>query len=168
MAIVSNTSPSSYLVLIGEVGILQQLYGKIYVPNAVLSELNSPDAPQVLRDWVQSHPAWLIVQDPAVIQASLALHAEETHAISLAMEVHAERLIIDEQAGRESARSLGVPVVGTVGLLDLAAERGFVDLPLALKRLNSTNFRIAQSLIEEVLQRDGLRRQKTSPPVSGA
>lgn len=40
--IVSDTSPIRYLVLIGEVEILQKLYGRVLIPEAVRSELQHP------------------------------------------------------------------------------------------------------------------------------
>ena len=36
-------------------------------------------------------------------------------------------LLIDDRAGRQAARKLGVPVTGLVGLLLLAKEKGLVD-----------------------------------------
>jgi len=159
MAFVSNTSPLSYLLLIGQVDILRRLYQNLFVPTAVMTELRAPDAPEVIRSWAQSPPPWLITRDPSFLQPNLALHIGEVHAISLAHELNAERLIIDDQAGREAARSLGVPIVGTLGVLDLAAERGLVDLARVLPALTATNFRISRHLVEELRQRDAARRK---------
>jgi uncharacterized protein len=39
MIIVSNTSPISNLIVIGEISLLQQIYPKVLIPPAVYSEL---------------------------------------------------------------------------------------------------------------------------------
>src|SRR5260370_27728238 len=51
MAVVADTSPLNYLVLIEAVEILPLLYKRICVPEAVIAELRSPDAPLPVRQW---------------------------------------------------------------------------------------------------------------------
>ena len=53
--------------------------------------------------------------------------------------------------------------MGTVGILERAAIRGLVDLPEALARLQRTNFRIRQDVIEALLIRDAERKRQQSP-----
>jgi uncharacterized protein len=50
----------------------------------------------------------------------------ESEAISLALEIHADRLIIDERAGRRVAEALGLRVAGVLGLLVLSKQRGLI------------------------------------------
>src|SRR5947199_4208853 len=59
--VVLDTSPVCYLFLIGEVEILPALYDRLLVPPAVVAELGDPEAPQALRNWMASPPAWLEV-----------------------------------------------------------------------------------------------------------
>jgi predicted nucleic acid-binding protein len=54
--------------------------------------------------------------------------------------------------------------VGTIGILDLAAEKRLIDLPQVVSRLTHTNFRIAQRMIEELLQRDVTRQNSRPAP----
>jgi predicted nucleic acid-binding protein len=60
MIVVSNTSPISNLAAIGQLELLQQLYGNIIIPRAVYQELiNSGDTdPATLAvqtvDWIQT------------------------------------------------------------------------------------------------------------------
>ena len=50
MSVIADTSPLNYLVLIGHIEILHQLYPQIVVPEEVLEELQSPVAlPNVIQ-----------------------------------------------------------------------------------------------------------------------
>lgn len=51
MMVIADTSPVNYLVLIGSVDILPQLYGRVLVPPSVCSELQHPRAPETVRAW---------------------------------------------------------------------------------------------------------------------
>jgi predicted nucleic acid-binding protein len=159
MIVVSDTSPLNYLILIDAIDGLPKLYGRVYVPPAVLTELLAPGAPGLVSTWVQHLPAWLQVQAPALVAAPQGIHAGEAQAMALAQELGADHLLIDERAAREAAARLGISVVGTLGVLDEAASRQLVDLPTALHRLAATNFRVSPELIARLLQRDADRRR---------
>lgn len=58
---VSNTSPVNYLLLIDEIGILPQLYGRVLVPLAVVNELGHFESPSIVRNWAMQPPAWIDV-----------------------------------------------------------------------------------------------------------
>lgn len=47
-------------------------------------------------------------------------------AIALAIELKADRLLIDERKGRRLAQSEGVPVIGLLGLILLAKRKGLI------------------------------------------
>ena len=74
-------------------------------------------------------------------------------AISLAKEIHAAAVLIDDRAGRHAAMQCGLPVIGTLGLLDQAALRALIDLPQVIGRLRQTNARLDPALVEAVLER---------------
>lgn len=50
-------------------------------------------------------------------------------------------------------RARGLEVTGTLGLLDRAAGRGFVNLPTAFAALKATNFHTRQELLDALLAR---------------
>jgi predicted nucleic acid-binding protein len=60
-------------------------------------------------------------------------------------------LIIDDRAGAILAVRQGLPVTGTLGVLDLAARSGLLQLRDAFARLQKTNFRYPPSLMEVLL-----------------
>jgi predicted nucleic acid-binding protein len=158
--VVSDTSPLNYLLLCGAVDVLPRLFGKVTIPGAVLAELNSADAPSIVRAWTGALPAWIEVRDPAHVNASLKLHFGEREAICLALEMRADLVLIDERVGRRVAKELGLNVVGTLGVLDRAAQGGMLDLPTAIDRLQRTTFKVDPSLLKAVLERDAARREQ--------
>jgi len=87
------------------------------------------------------------------------LGAGEQEAILLAHELRADVLLIDEEDGRQAARSRALTVTGTLGILERAAERGLLDLPRTLAQLFTTTFRVRDELIQGMLARDAARKR---------
>ncbi len=87
------------------------------------------------------------------------LDSGERAAILLAESLRADLLLIDEREGATLAERRGLAVTGTLGLLDLAASRGLIDLRDAFARLQKTNFRYPPSLIEKILKEDEGRKK---------
>jgi predicted nucleic acid-binding protein len=69
------------------------------------------------------------------------LDAGEREAISLASELQAIPLLMDERDGVTIARHRGLKVVGTLAALDIAAAHGLVELQTMFERLRATKFR---------------------------
>lgn len=158
MIVVSDTSPLNYLILIGHEDVLPSLFGQIVAPPAVIAELMHPGAPPPVRAWAATPPSWLEVVRPSAIDSALRLGAGETEAISVARELDADLLLIDERAATAVAHSLGLQVIGTLNVLALAAERQLLELPSAIATLRQTTFREPTKLVEELLRRDAQRR----------
>jgi predicted nucleic acid-binding protein len=159
-AVVSDTGPLHYLVLIGAIGILPQLFTRVVVSSTVRAELDRPETPARVRAWVAQHPAWLEVRSAPTMDVPIlrTMHAGERDAIALAVELHADLLLMDDRAGVTVARTLGLVVTGTLGLLAIAHEHGLVDLETALAHLKETNFRYRQGLLDAFLARHGKPR----------
>lgn len=162
MTAVTNTSPLNYLVQIGEAEALAILGGRVHIPATVAAELRADAAPEEVRRWIASPPTWLQVHPVTArpLPTIVELHPGERDAILLARELNADFLVMDELDGRAAARACGLTVIGTLGLLELAAARGKVDFQESLRRLRGTNFYASPRLIDEFLERDRLRREK--------
>jgi predicted nucleic acid-binding protein len=162
MAVVADTSPLNYLVLIEAVDILPQLYERICVPEAVIAELRSSDAPLPVQQWAAVLPAWVEVR--AVAGEFLAdprwqsLHAGEQAALSLAVLLKADLVLMDERTGVGLARKNGFRVTGTLGILDEAARQELLDLATVMEKLKATTFRYPQSLVVGLLAESKERR----------
>ncbi len=100
MVVVADSSPINYLILIGQIDLRQQLYLRVLIPPAVLGELTHHRAPGPVRAWASSAPKWLEVLSPKNQVLLPQLDSGESEAIALAIEVDAEVLLIDDQAGR--------------------------------------------------------------------
>ncbi len=62
MIVVSDTSPICYLLLIGEIELLPQLYGQVLIPRIVQQELSDARSPVSVQNWSNRPPEWLIIQ----------------------------------------------------------------------------------------------------------
>lgn len=160
MIIVSDTSPIRYLVLVEAECVLPAIFGEIIIPPAVHRELRQPNTPELVRNWAARPPTWLTVQAPIRVDPGLDLHIGEAEAISLALELRADRLLIDDRKGRATARRLSVRPIGTLAVLEAAAEMGLVDLSSILARLKQTNFHITEAMIRGALRRKDEREEK--------
>lgn len=96
MTIVSNTTPLHYLILIGCQELLHTQYKQIIIPPAVVTELMRPETPEVLHQWISMPPSWLEVRTPKIIDQTLNLGMGEKAAISLAMELDADHILLDD------------------------------------------------------------------------
>jgi len=153
MIVVSDTSPLNYLILIGYAHLLEALYGQVIIPRAVWDELRQPGAPDPVREWVDDLPAWVEVREAFVPDTTLTLDLGEQEAITVALELKADLVLLDERRGRREAVGRGLAVTGTLGVLEAAARRGLVELPEAITRLKQTSFRAPPRLLEEMLER---------------
>lgn len=59
MIVIADTTPVNYLVLIEAADLLPRLFGKVFIPPAVLVELKDPETPSLVRAWLANAPAWL-------------------------------------------------------------------------------------------------------------
>jgi len=166
MIVVSDTTPINYLVLVGKQDILPLLFGQVIVPEAVMRELQAAAAPPEVRQWLNSRPGWLQTKQTVTTPDADLSHLDEgeREAIQLAKELKADLLMIDERAGRDEALKRGLPVIGTLGVLEGAAERGLLDFPLVLAELKAHKFFLSPALERDFLERDARRKASRKKP----
>jgi predicted nucleic acid-binding protein len=162
-AVVSDTSPLHYLVLCESVNVLRSLFGEVLIPPMVFQELHHQQTPPRVRAWAQFLPAWRKVQKPSVLDHTLNVDEGEREAISLACEIHAVVILMDDRKGRSEALRCGLQVTGTIGLLEAAAARGLVDLAKVFQLLRQTTARLDEELMQAALQRHRARQIQRGP-----
>jgi predicted nucleic acid-binding protein len=80
----------------------------------------------------------------------------EHEVVSLGLELGAQRLILDERPARRLAASLGLGVIGTVGLLLAAKDRNLLpEVKPELDRLREVRFFMDEELYDRVLAQAG-------------
>ena len=147
----ADASPLIALQQIDALPLLQTLFGSVLVPPAVSREI-APSVPATPFIIERTLGQPLV---PAVVLAGLD-PGGETEAISLAVEISATNLIVDDRRGRRVASGLGIPIVGTLGLLQAAKRRGLVPAvrPL-IDAMLSHGFHVGPEWIQETLEAVG-------------
>jgi predicted nucleic acid-binding protein len=153
--VIADTSPINYLLLIGYIDILPALFDRVTLPAIVRDELSHPKAPPAVRNWIAAPPAWVDVRQTPTVHAHDAsmdrLDAGEEDAIALAVELHADLLLMDDEEGVLVARGKGLEVTGTLGILSRAAQRQLLNLTEAFERIKLTNFHYQQEIMDRFL-----------------
>jgi uncharacterized protein len=150
------------LVFLGNLGRLELLRyegREVYIPRAVAEEIaEKPDAAaQTVQigcvTWIQ---VGNVTDETAVTLVQASLQKWEAEAIILATELHAERLVMDDQDARRFANRCGLTVIGTLGILLAAKQRGAIaSLRAEINALASLGFRANPRLVTAVLQSAG-------------
>lgn len=159
MIVVSDTTPLNYLILIDCENVLFELFGRVIIPQAVADEISAPGAPAKVQQWANELPQWVEIKETSLIadESLRNLDAGETEAILLARELLADVLLVDDGQARFVAANLGIPITGTLGILDRAAAENLIDLAKTLEALQETSFHVSQALIEKLLSDDRAR-----------
>jgi uncharacterized protein len=154
--IVADTTPFSELAKVGRLDLLGQVFGQVIVPEEVYRELQRGNHP---ASKLIGSLDWLVVkavQNLSEVQhlyAEVGLDLGESEAIVLAEELEADQLLMDDLAGRREAQARGIPLIGTVGILLVAKQRGLIkQVKPIMDDLRNGGTRIAQPLYERVLQ----------------
>ncbi|BAY28986.1 hypothetical protein NIES2107_08270 [Nostoc carneum NIES-2107] len=157
MIIVSDTSPINNLAAINQLHLLHQLYGTVFIPEAVYRELTDPNFPVAgstevqTFDWIQT----CSVSNLTLVEAlSNELDIGEAEAIALAVEMQADRVLIDERRGRLVASRLNLRYTGLLGILVEAKSQGLIAQikPLLDALVNDAGFWVAEPLYNSILR----------------
>ena len=153
MTIVCDTSPLCYLILIDQIDVLPQLFGRISIPQAVQNELIAEGAS--VQTWIAQAPDWLDIHvvSGEADQMLERLDVGETEAILLAERLGSSLIVLDDLDARRIATQRGLTVTGLLGVLYQAGVRQIIDFPDTLERLQQTSFRASSTLLEQFLDR---------------
>jgi predicted nucleic acid-binding protein len=142
---------------IGRMDLLQQLFGEIVIPTAVADELRLKSKRFSRAATVCDLP-FVRVQSAKNQELVDTLHHEihkgEAECIALALEQSSAVLILDDLAARMVAQQRGLPMIGTIGCLQVAKRDGLISqiAPLLRDVRNKARFWLSPRLIERVLE----------------
>ncbi|MEK7328125.1 MAG: DUF3368 domain-containing protein [Chloroflexota bacterium] len=153
--VVSNRGPILALAHIGQLDLLRQLFGKVFIPPAVRAEVRDETSVAALTaaDWITIQA----VQDALAVQLlNEELDAGESEVVILAKELSADLVLIDERAATRRARAIGLQIIGTLGVLLLGKQAGHVAAikPL-IERLRDLDFHMSTDLYQQVIKDTG-------------
>ena len=158
MLVVSNAGPLISLARIGHFRLLQQVFGRICIPQAVYDEVVIAGAGRAgaeeTREATDNRVEARSVQNQVTVRSLLTkLGKGEPEAIALAVEASSDLVLLDDRRARATAEFMGLNVTGTVGLLIRAARRGLVTQPHAvLDELRAHGFRLGDEVYSRVLR----------------
>src|SRR5579864_3517351 len=157
MRAVSNAGPLIHLSWIEQLDLLAILFDEVLVPLAVRDEVlrASPDVLGVpaLRAAFASDSLKVqaITDRSAVTRLTADLDLGESEAIVLAGEAAADLLLLDERRGRALAVGQGLPIMGTIGILRTARNRGLIPtVTPVVEIIRRRQFRVSARLVEQI------------------
>jgi len=157
MIVVSNTTPLIGLASIQRFNLLQQLFGELFIPEAVYKEavvsgreIGGAKYEVTSATWIKK----IKVKDSLAVEILLdELDWGEAETIVLAHEINADWVLMDEKKGRRKLVQLGLSKIGTVGILLKAKQVGLLSaIQPEIERLCQHGFGLSQSVIDAVLQ----------------
>lgn len=117
-------------------------------------------SPEIAEEFGKPLPEWVLVKSVQDKNFQTALFLEvdlgEATAIALASEHQPSLLIIDDLKGRRLAKRLHLTITGTLGLILIAKREGVIaHIKPLFDKIQTTNFRIAPALLQDILTQAG-------------
>lgn len=119
MSVVSDTTAITTLLKAGQAGLLQELFARVFVPQAVWDELK--DFHRDIPSFVELRP---VSNSNQRLPGTETLGRGEAEALLLAKELNARLLVTDDRKARAAAKRLNVPCIGLVGVVIQAKRLG--------------------------------------------
>ena len=156
MIVVSNTSPLMNLAVIDQLKIIEQLYGKVIIPEEVSKELFAAGIHPLIEHllWIEKHQ----VKNKGLSDSlKIELDDGEAEAIALAIELKADLVLMDERLGRNIASRFGQKCIGIMGILMEAKHKGIIDSvkPVVDDLITKAGFWVSNGLYLKVLREAG-------------
>jgi len=146
--IVSDTSCFIALANIEELELLKELYQNLITTQQVADEFG------------EKLPNWIEIRNPKDQQKQKMLELQidkgEASAITLALEISADLIILDDYKARQVAEKLSLNITGTLGIIVSAKNKGIISsIKPVLNKLQHINFWVSEDLIKAALKESG-------------
>jgi predicted nucleic acid-binding protein len=155
---VVNASPLIFLARIEQLSLLRQLAEVVVAPVSVLREVLAgshlhPSVAQI------DSSAWLHVEADLPLPLEIAgwdLGAGESQVLAHAALRPGWEAVLDDLQARRCARSLGIPITGTLGVILRARKSGIIPAARPLvEELLRTGLHLSRDLAEDTLAEIG-------------
>ncbi len=151
--IIGDSSALVTLSIMDRLDLLEPIFGKVYVPQAVYNEVTISDKPQSikLKNFLKDK---IVTVDLTITQ--MGLGQGELEAIALYKHLNSDFLLIDDRRAKKFAQLNNVNVIGSLGVMILAKEKGLLEsIRNDLEKLIDSDVFISESLINRVLANVG-------------
>lgn len=156
MILVADASALIALAVCDSLELLDAIFGQVWVPEAVFTEVAMSEKPQAerLHHYLQGKVRAVDLQHFVFLDAFA--DAGETAAMLLYKELVADYLLIDDKRGRKVAKINQIRTIGSLGVLLQAKRMGLIPAvaPLLLQIAASPVF-IAPDLLKMVRELAG-------------
>ncbi len=154
--VVADAGPLIALARLDALPLLASLFSAVWATETVLAECGAGHGhkeSQIIEDAIKA--GHLNVRSSPAANPAWIVDAGEASSIAAALEVGAG-LVMDDRAGRRLAASLGLPVIGALGVLVLAKRKNRIPVirPL-VQTLADSGYYLADSVIEKALEMAG-------------
>ena len=161
---VSNSSPLIYLAKIGRLNLIKEVYGKIWIPEAVFDEavtkaktlhiLNASLIEKAVGQWITKESVRPeISSEYGFLDLNEKLGLGEKEALKLCKQLNVGFFIVDDKEARSIARILKIKPIGTCGMLIQANRLGVISAEEAeeiLDELIKNRFRIEPAVYRRI------------------
>ena len=140
--------------------VLHELFGEIIIPEAVHHELTvnekySEEAQQINSSDFIHVTSMEDRKSVYLLQRAAGLDLGESEEIVYAEDNNADLLLVDEASGRRGAKSMGIEIMGSVGILVSAFRKGLLsedEANDAFRRIRNAERHISERLIKDALE----------------
>ncbi|MCR5123794.1 MAG: DUF3368 domain-containing protein [Treponema sp.] len=159
MIVISDTTPLISLLKINRLNLLEKLFETVQIPKGVFAELTENQKYKLEAEKVKECEFIQVVDKidenyVSLLRRSTGLDLGESEAIYLSDNKKADLLLMDEVHGREVAVRMGIKIMGTIGILGLAYQDGFIskdEIKGAIEILRDSGRHISEKLYEQLL-----------------
>jgi len=160
--ILSDASPLIGLAIVNGLDWLPRLFGEVWIPASVQQEVlpgvKARGELEISQALSLKHMRVWSATIPKPQKSLGDLDAGEMDCLSIALSLPAGHCLVlmDERAGRATAKELGIQVAGTAAVIGMAKKKGLVPSAKAcFARLHASDFRIGKEVIQAVLAQVG-------------
>ena len=152
--VISNNSPLVALWHLDRLSLLWDLYTEVWIPQEVEKEFLGTKKKS--RQEALNNAPWIKTVDLADSEKASVydrLDSGEAAVLALANEHETRLIIIDEKKARQEVLKIGLPFIGTVGILLKAKEEGLIgEIKPLLIVLQESGIYLDESLIAYALR----------------
>ncbi|MEA3350634.1 MAG: DUF3368 domain-containing protein [Chloroflexota bacterium] len=156
---IADAGPLIFLAKLDRLNLLEDANNEIYISSGVMLEIRGKvDQASSILD--NASKTWLQVRDVSsrdTVNLLLAdLDIGEAEVITLATELNADKVLLDDLDARRFAHRVGLSAIGTMGILLAARLRGEIaSLRNEITQLQHYGFWVSETLIVRVLKEAG-------------